>query len=354
MKVLQVITDDDRRGAQVFALDLQAALADLGCEVETVALTPGRGTATSLPVEVLGSSRTSLSALRALRRQMAAADVTIAHGSGTGIACAVAGFPRRFVYRQISDTYFWANTFFRRLRVWWVLSRTSRIVALSNSSADDLVAHVRARRSKIRVIPNAIPIGGFHPPTAAERSDARQRLGIDDSDFTVAYVGALVEEKGVADLIEATRLIDDVALLVAGDGPDRARLEKLASASDTASNIRFVGTVDTPMEIYAAADVVALPSRGGDSMPAGLIEAGFCGLASIATPIGAIEVVVLNGQTGVIVPAGDTKSLSQSILRLRDDPGLRNQLGTAARDHCIEHFEIQPVARQWLDAIRPA
>src|SRR5262245_36518288 len=108
LKVLQVVTDTDRRGAQVFATDLHRALLDLGDEVETVALAPGAVGGLDLPV--VGPTRRSLRTIRAVRERGADADVVVAHGSTTLPVCAIAtlGSGTRFVYRQISDLRFWA------------------------------------------------------------------------------------------------------------------------------------------------------------------------------------------------------------------------------------------------------
>src|SRR5690349_18726130 len=115
VRVLQVVTDTDRRGAQVFAIDLQHALSEIGHPVQTVALTDGASGGLGTPV--LGAKRVSIEGLRALRRQAAGYDVVVAHGSTTLPACALslAGSGVPFVYRQISDSMFWASTRSRQL-----------------------------------------------------------------------------------------------------------------------------------------------------------------------------------------------------------------------------------------------
>src|SRR4051812_4285557 len=103
LPVLQVITDTDRRGGQVFAQDLGEALRARGHDVRTVALVPGAGTWT-LAVPTLGRQARGLSTLRALRKEMPRSGVVIAHGSSTLAACALAGLGTGvpFIYRQIS------------------------------------------------------------------------------------------------------------------------------------------------------------------------------------------------------------------------------------------------------------
>src|SRR4051812_300012 len=116
-EILQVVTDDDRRGAQVFACDLHDALERREHVVTTVALAPGVVGGLDLPV--LGSKRLAYGTLRALRRLADRHEVVIAHGSSTLPACALGLAASRtpFVYRQISDSLFWAPSRARRLRV---------------------------------------------------------------------------------------------------------------------------------------------------------------------------------------------------------------------------------------------
>ena len=344
MRILQVITDTDRRGAQVFALDLQGALRRKGHEVETLALAPG-AQRPALGVEVLGERPRSLTTLRALRQRMGAVDITIAHGSSTGLACALTGRP--FVYRQISDSRFWAGTWPRRLRVAAYLRRARRIVALSAGAKAALVEHLWLPAGRIQVVPNGVPVGAFHVPSAGERASARVAVGLPAEGFVALNIGALVREKGVDVAIRALAGVPGVTLAIAGGGPDRDRLAGLAGDG----RVVFLGVADQPMVTYAAADVVLLPSKGGDSMPATLIEAGFCGLPALATPIGSIEEIVLHDRTGLIVPVGDETALAAAVARLAGDADDRARLGAAAHEHCLAHFEIDVVADGWLRAV---
>ncbi len=164
--------------------------------------------------------------LRALRQRMGAADITIAHGSSTGLACAFTG--RRFVYRQISDSRFWAGTWPRRLRVAAYLRRARRIVALSAGAKAALVEHLWLPAGRIQVVPNGVPVGAFHVPSAGERASARAAVGLPAEGFVALYIGALVPEKGVDVAIRALAGVPAVTLAIAGGGPDRDRLEGLA------------------------------------------------------------------------------------------------------------------------------
>lgn len=347
LRVLHVITDRDRRGAQVFAVDLAEGLRAIGVENDVVALAGGHH-GDLLDLEALGPRRRSLRTLHRLRRRAHGADVVVAHGSATLLACSTAlvgtGVP--FVYRQISDPLHWAPSWSRRLRVALLLRRAKAVVALADSVADVFATHYRLDRRRITVLPNAVPTGRFAPATPSERADARDRLGLPPDQVVAAYIGALAVEKGVRDLAEAARSVPGLTVLVVGDGPEHERLAG-EDARLAPGQLVFTGALADPSPALQAADMVVLPSRGGDSMPAVLIEAGLCGLPTVTTPVGAIPEVVIDGETGLITPIADVRSLVDALQVLAGDVASRERMGTAARQRCIALFSIGETAPEW-------
>jgi glycosyltransferase involved in cell wall biosynthesis len=352
MRILQVITDRDRRGAQVFAVSLEAALRPLGHQVATVALAPGTREA-RLDVEVLGEHARGVSTLRALRRQMGDADITVAHGSSTLLACALAGIGRGrpFVYRQISNSRYWAPTWWRRLRVATYLRTPRRVVALSNTAAGDLIEYLHVPASRIDVVANGVARGALLPATAEARTAARTALGLPPDAFVVLCIGALTPEKATHVAVEATASAE-CHLVIVGGGPDRERIEALA-ATAAPGRVHLLGDLSDVLPAYHAADAVVLPSFS-ESMPATLIEAGLCGLAAVSTPVGSTTDIVLHERTGLIVPVGDVAATSAAFERLRNDPALRAALGSAAEQHCAATFEIGVVALGWQATLERA
>jgi len=349
-RILQVVTDTDRRGAQVFATDLHEALVALGHDVRTVALAPG--VVGGLEVPVLGLKRMSGGTLGALRAEVKSADVVVAHGSTTLPACALTtvftGVP--FVYRQISDSRFWAPTRLRRLRVRAGMLRAARIVALWRGSALTVCELFGVPESKVRVVPNGVPTEPFHVANRAARASARARFGLRPDRATVLSLGALAPEKGVDLAVRAVGDLPDAQMLVVGDGPERNALAELADRV-APERIAFTGSIDVPADAYAAADVVVLPSRGGDSMPAVLIEAGLCGLPAVSTPVEGIPEIVVEGVTGRLVPIGGLDELTAALGALLADADAASRLGASARRHCMEQFSIEAVAGQWLEVL---
>ena len=352
MNVLHVITDRDRRGAQVYATDLARGLAMLGCEGQVVALTTGRH-GDILEVDALGPSRRSMKTLRELRRRAGNFDIVVAHGSATLLACAVAllgtGIP--FVYRQISDPLYWAASWPRRLRVALLIRRASAVVALSSSTASVLARHYHLPVESLVVIPNSVPAAPFEVATRQQAVSARRSLGVPEDGTVALYIGALAQEKGVDIAISAVVADAGVSLLVVGDGPAAGQLRELAEKMAPA-RVFFVGSLGDPTSAYHASDMILLPSRGGDSMPAVLIEAGLCGLPAVTTPVGAITDVIQDRVTGRVVPVADQSAFSGAVAELVKDADTRLRLGRAARDHCTEHFTIEATAPSWLELLR--
>ncbi len=245
--------------------------------------------------------------------------------------------------RQISETAFWVDRPSRVRRVRWYCRRANAVVALSGTAATDLVRIVGVEPGHIQVIPNGVPFAPFADlPTPADRpAGARTRL---------VAVGALVPEKGMDSAIRSIVDLPDAELTILGDGPERARLEALAR-DRCDGRVHFLGSVSDVPHHLARADGLLLASRGGDSMPAVLIEAGFAGLPTVTTDVGAIADVVVDGTSGFVVARNDQVAFDAAVRSVVELPAIRVRLGAAARDRCRTLFEIRAVAEQWVDRL---
>jgi len=349
--VLQVITDTDRRGGQLFGVDLGRALADRGHRVTTLALAPGAG-ATRVDVPVLGATRLGRPTLAALRRHLAEADVAIAHGSTTLPACALAavGVGTPFVYRQIGNSRYWAPTLAKRARVGLLLRRAAGVVALSPSAGALLTTWFKVPAGRVSVVPNGVDGTRFAPADAAARLAARNRLGLRPDGPVVLSVGSLEPFKGVDRVLRAVAAAPgDPQVLVVGDGPERATLEVQARALP--GGAAFVGSLDDVVPAYHAADLVVLPFTGADSMPATVVEGGLSGLPVVTTRVGAIPEVVEPGVTGVLVDADDDAALTAAVVDLLGDRSTAHRLGAEARRRYLERFDLPVVAEGWEAAL---
>lgn len=147
---------------------------------------------------------------------------------------------------------------------------------------------------------------------------------------SVMFVGNLISRKGVDVLIEAFKGIPDSKLTIVGDGPERSRLEKLASGL----NVDFVGRLE-PDEIrqYMAdyAKVLVLPAVAGEGMPNVLLEAMSIGVPVVASDVAGIRDLLENGKAGVLVPPGEPFTLSDAVNTVLRDKSLWKQLSLSGR-----------------------
>jgi glycosyltransferase involved in cell wall biosynthesis len=303
-------------------------------------------------VTTLGPSRRHWNTLLALRRRLREFDVVVAHGSTTLPVCALAtlGTETPFVYRQVSDMLFWAPTRPRRARARLALGRAARVVALWGGAAEVLRERFGVPANRIAVVPNGVDGDHFRPVAAGPRSTMRTRLGLDPGRSVVAYVGALVPEKGVEVAVDAVAALDGVQLLVVGSGSERTSLE-LRAGRAAPGRVVFTGSVADVRDAYAAADLVILPSRGGDSMPAVLIEAALMGVPAVASRAQAIPDIVVDGETGALVDQVTSRAFAGAIGALLADSGRLHELGPRARAHCLDRFDLAVVTDQWLDVL---
>ena len=187
---------------------------------------------------------------------------------------------------------------------------------------------------------------GTHPPISPpSQSEARRTLELPPSAFVISVHARLVPEKGVADVIRAVGLLSDphIHLVIAGYGPERDSLETLAQQLLSPGHVHFLGQVQDPGPLYAAADVFALATQA-ESFGIVFVEAAFYGVPSVGTTAGAVPESVLDGETGFLVAPKDPAAMARALRRLRDDTALRQRLGENARQRA--HQNSQHTMRQ--------
>ena len=263
------------------AVRLAAQRNATGGRSRVVALAPG--TVGGLDLPVCGARPVGAGTLRRVRAEIQQAGLVIAHGSTTlpVVAAATLGTGVPFVYRSIGDPSAWITTPARRLRVRAAARRSAAVVALWRASAVAWHEVLGVPAGRVWVIPNGVEADKFTPPTADHRRQVRDGLGLAPGDAVVACIGSLSPEKRVDLAIGATGQMDAVTLLIAGDGPERPALERLAQP--LGARVRFLGQVDQVQRVLAAADVLLIPSDT-EGQPAVAIEAGLSGLPVVGDP----------------------------------------------------------------------
>lgn len=162
--------------------------------------------------------------------------------------------------------------------------------------------------------------------------------------IVVSTIAHLRREKGVHDLIEAIALLcprfPGIRLLVAGDGPERPQLERLARERGISTRVRFLGVRSDVDRVLRASDVAVFPSTWEEAFGLVLVEAMGCAKAVVSTRVGAIPEIVADGVTGFLVAPGDPAALAARINFLCQDRALRARMGEAARRAALERFRL--------------
>ena len=239
----------------------------------------------------------------------------------------------------------------RRLRRRLHAAFIDRWLPVSSFNGDMVVLEVGARRDRVRTLFNGIDLSRARRAETEGRVAIRARLGLPAEARIALYVGALSEEKGVADLLavqEALLAADPGSMLVwVGDGPLRADVARTAGP-----RVRVLGRRGDVPDLLCAADVLLVPSRWFEAFSLVLAEAAACGVPAVATRIGGIPEVVLDGETGLLVPPGDRPALQAAITRLLSDADLRARLGAAARRRAQSAFCLDRMVTATLGEYR--
>ena len=162
----------------------------------------------------------------------------------------------------------------------------------------------------------------------------------------VVAVGRLSRQKGFDILFHALAELPGVPLLLIGDGPERNDLERLRDELALAERVRMIGWVDDVRPYLAPADVLVVPSRW-ESFPLVILEAMFLGLPVVASAVGSIDEEVIDGETGLVIPAEDTNALVDALGKLLGDSELRATLGRRGKEIARERFSATRMAAEF-------
>jgi glycosyltransferase involved in cell wall biosynthesis len=221
------------------------------------------------------------------------------------------------------------------------LARRSADVIVANSQAviDDVVAREGLARERIRLIRNGVEIP---PPLSdAERTALRAGFGVGPDELLIGTVANLKPAKGIGHLIEAAAAVGEAIpaarFRVVGEGWLRPELEARIAARGLGERIALAGSVPDARAVYGAFDLVVHPSDA-EGLPNAVLEAAAAGRPIVATAAGGTGEIVTDGETGLLVPIGDSAALGAAIIRLARDPDLRARLGAAARERAARDF----------------
>ncbi|HEY3076055.1 MAG TPA: glycosyltransferase family 4 protein [Burkholderiales bacterium] len=227
--------------------------------------------------------------------------------------------------------------FMRRMLHW-----PDVLVVLSREQLGAFRAAVPAQA--VELVPNGIDCGPYlRYNRAAPEPGAPLRL---------IYVGRLVPGKGLLETVEGLRLARSrgiaARLVIAGNGPEEARLRRYVREAGLGRDVSFVGAAygEHKAQLLSQADALVLASYT-EGLPYALLEGMAAGVVPIVTPVGAIPDVVAGGEHGVFVAPRDAEALAQAIATIAQDRAALARMSAACRKHIAGEYSIERVARDF-------
>lgn len=221
----------------------------------------------------------------------------------------------------------------------FALGRADAVTATGLHLAQETLRYLPQQRP-VTVVPYGVDIAQFSPAENGRRPGP----------LIVGSVGRLAPEKGLHFLLEAARRLLgeglDLRIVLAGDGPERRRLEQ-AATGPLAGRVEFLGETahEQVPSVLRQLDIFVMPSTW-EGFGVAAVEAAACGLPVVASAVHGIPDVVVHGGTGLLVPPRDIGALAAAIRRLAKDDALRRQLGAAGRAFVAAHYRWEDNAGQ--------
>lgn len=228
-----------------------------------------------------------------------------------------------------------------------------RFVLRSFAAVIAVSEEVRARllkagvsKERVHLIQNGIDLRPFSGATPSLRVGSRSAMSL-----TVGWIGRLSHEKGADIFLRAAAIAlaecPDARFVVVGDGPDLSTLNTLTQKLGIEDSVSFVGRRSDMPGVYASLDVMVSSSRQ-EGLPMAILEGMASGLPLVATAVGDVPTVVMDGRTGIIVPSEEVELLAAAMVTLLQNSEIRARYGAAARRLIEDEFSADRMAGNYL------
>jgi glycosyltransferase involved in cell wall biosynthesis len=231
-------------------------------------------------------------------------------------------------------------------------ARTARFILFSNDQKVRFASDERVPLERIAVIPNGVAI----PAKRRSRAEIRAELGLPQDAFLLYSAARLSREKNQRAAIEAVARarasgLDDLHLVLAGDGPESAELRARSRSLGLRDRVHFLGFRSDASSLCHAMDLFILPSLR-ERMPLALGEAMLSGLPPVVTPWPGAEEFVRDGDSGFIAGGYDAPALAAAVLRAHAGAERLSAVGERAREQAGRTFDLQTMVRSHAELYR--
>lgn len=215
--------------------------------------------------------------------------------------------------------------------------RVDAHVAVGEASARRMEDFYALGRNTVLSVPNGVPDMDMNVTASLVRKDDALIIG---------SVGRLDRMKAHDILLQAITQVDDVQVIILGEGEQRAALEQLAIDLGIRDRVALLGWVDDPRAYLSNFDVFVLPSRS-EGFPLAIVEAMLASRPVVATKVGSIAEAVIHQETGLLIEKDDIDGLAAALRCLKADAALRDRLGQRGREVAIAHFTATQMAKRY-------
>ncbi len=247
-----------------------------------------------------------------------------------------------------------------------VLATMERVAATCSTSVVVISESLRSRAIELRLVPaakarvlgsgssNGVDLDSFDPArySVAEVENLRRELGLAPEATTIGYVGRLTRDKGLFDLVDAARLVNEngtpLQLLIVGGVDDESGRAAVKALESLQIPVALAGHVTDPAIYFALMDIFCLPSHR-EGFGNVVIEASAMEVPVIASRATGIVDAVVDGQTGILVPVSSPPMLAGAIDRLIRSPEVAHRMGKTGREWVRVNFDRQTVQTLYAD-----
>lgn len=247
------------------------------------------------------------------------------------------------------------SPFWKRAAARLINQPLTKVICVSNYGYECMTAADLLPRNRFQMIYNGVDLSRVKAdPNLATKF--KERYSIPSERAIVTQVSWVIPEKGIADFLETARLVlgqnRKVQFVLVGDGVNRERYARDAAAMGLGDHITWTGMIDDPFGegVFHAADVVCQFSRWEEVFGWMIAEAMAHGKPVIATRVGGIPELITDGVTGYLVGRGDAPAMCDRILKLLDDPELRDRMGATGRDCVAGKFDLRKKVAQLIES----
>jgi glycosyltransferase involved in cell wall biosynthesis len=271
-------------------------------------------------------------------------DIMHAQSRVAQVCCSLASSLTRIPYITTCHGFF-KPKFTRKVFKFW----GRKVIAISEAVRAHLVNDLKVAKNKIVLIYNGVDVKNFERYyTSQDKEAIRKEYKLEDSPV-VGIIARLSSVKGHEYLIRAAKFIlaerSDIQFLIIGDGPEENKLKRLVKSLNIEKNIFFHSSILDTARPLSIIDIFVMPSIS-EGLGLAILEAMASGLPVVASNVGGIYSLVLEGENGILVAPKNPQALKEAVLKLINDKKLCLQMGRKSREICGSKFSLDIFAEE--------